>query len=397
MKMLSYAHGGADDLGKWTEKKKTSEGKPNWPVFERTYRALGFLLLLAALPATLFSVFTGWWSLGSLTGFSYERTWLWAGMALGVLTPAVNLYFSRPAVALQAIGQISVQNRTVVLGNLLSVVASVVVVLVGGRLFSVMLCQLIFSWFSRALLLWRLPDKIKSYALSNSWDAEVFRWAKEPLWKGGLTVIAGMGVHRSAGIFLASTGIPGFAAPFLFAQSILTTLQMIASAPLNSQIPRYSRMLAEGRRYEIIQDSFPRILFVAFVLIVFTIAMAFGLPIFLDLVDSSIGSLPFLLIILLGFLRAIYCLQLGFNSIQNLTNDILVTNRFLIAVPISLLFFVVGMIEKEYLWFVVGVYLPLIFLLNWTTFQMFLRVGDLKKSDLKFDISRFRKRKSPTI
>ena len=95
VKMLSSSFAGADDLGKWTQPRKLGSGEPNWPLFERAYLAMGYLLLLAIAPAILFSLVAGWWSLGCLTDFSYERVWLWAALALGVVNPALELYFRR--------------------------------------------------------------------------------------------------------------------------------------------------------------------------------------------------------------------------------------------------------------------------------------------------------------
>lgn len=382
MKMLSYAFAGADDLSKWTEKRKLSVGEPNWPLFQRAYMAMGFFLFLAIIPATVFSAVAGWWSLGSLTGFNYERGWLWASLAVGVLSPALGLYFQRPEVALQATGRIAIRNRMNVLSSGLSVLAAVIVVQCGGRLFALIITQFLFTWIKRALLIWRLPKEVKKYSMKSRWDSEIYSWCKEPVFRGCVTVFAGIGIQRTLGIFLASTGIPGFASPFLFAQMVLLSGEKIAYAPLQSQMPRFSKMLAQGQRRELLVDALPRIFFVTASLLALTAIVAFTFPYLFKIIGAQISFLPVGLFVLLGLLRSIYSTQLGFNRVQSLTNDILVMNRFLLAIPLALIFFFIGTTQKNYLWFVLGAYIPQILVLNIFTLRKFLELGDLSLLEL---------------
>ena len=365
--MLSFAYGGATDLGKWTGQKTSSNGEPNWVLFKEAYLTLGVLLLLACIPSLLLSVGLMWLSVGALVEFSYEDKQLWIGAMLGAVGPAVAFLLSRPSMALRSAGGVATQNRIETISSIASIIFAALAVVLGGRLIAILLVQLFFTTLSRWVIIQFLAIEIKPYASKVNWNRKIFGWAREPLWKGLITMLSGMGVHRGVGVFLASTGTVGFAAPFLFVQSVLTTCQGIASAPLNSQLPRYSAMLEQGKRSEIGADSFMRIIFTTIIMVLAAVGVSFGIPILLSLIGSKMASLPIFAALLLGGLRCVYWPLICFNTVQGVSNDVKVVWRFLVAMPFSILLFYIGASTEQYFWFAIGMYVPYTIALNWFT------------------------------
>ena len=373
VRMLSFAFGGATDLGKWTGKKaQTTTGQPNWELFKEAYLSLGVLLFIACLPSLILSVVLMWLSVGALVDFSFEDKRLWAGAMLGAIGPVFSFLMLRPSMALKATGNISLQNRIAVMAGIASVVLSSLAVILGGRLIAILLVQLAITTFSRWLMGRYLPREIRPFTSHIGWSYRIFNWAREPLWKGLVTVLAGMGVQRGVGVFLAFTGTVGLAGPFLFVQSLLSTCQTMASAPLNSQIPRYSKMLEEGKRAQIGADSLVRIFATSLLFSIAVIVISFAIPVLLPLIGSNMTALPVKDSLLLGGLRCLYWPLICFNLVQGVSNDVKVVWRFLVASPFSLALFYIGSQTQEYVWFSLGMYVPFILALNWYTLRNYL-------------------------
>ena len=394
-RMLCFAFGGATELGKWTTDKSPSLGQPNWKLFKEAYLALGTLLFICFVPALLLSVGLMWLSVATLLDFSYQDKVLWAGALLGAASPAVSFLLMRPNLALRATGKIPLQNRISTLVSIASIVTGALVVILGGRLISILCVQLFFTTLERYIMIWYLPSEIRPYATKGKWSKRVFNWAREPLWKGLVAVLAGMGTHRSVGVFLASTGTVGYAAPFLFVQSLLTTCQGIASAPLTSQLPRYSKMLEEGKREAIAGDSLFRITFTTLFMITATLGISFVIPVMLPLLKANMKALPVLDSLALGGLRCIYWPLICFNLVQGVSNDVKVVWRLVVAIPFSILLFFIGLNTQQYLWFALGMYLPLIMVLNWYTWNNYLEFLGKTSSELLISLKlSFRRRLS---
>lgn len=371
-RMLSFAFGGASDLGKWTGDKAPSTGEPNWEMFKEAYMALGALLFISCLPSLIMSVGLMWLSVGFLVDFSYQDRSLWIGAILGAVSPSVSFLMLRPNLALRATGKIALQNRINTITGVASIVVSAIVVLAGGRLIGIICVRLFFTTLARWVMIQFLSVEVKPYASKFKWSSKIFAWAREPIWKGLVSVLAGMGVHRGVGVFLAFTGSVGFAAPFLFIQSLLTTCQGIACAPLYSQIPRYSKMLEEGKRAEIGADSFLRIVFTTLLMAAAVLGVSFVIPAMLPLVGANMTPLSATDSLLLGGLRCVYWPLICFNTVQGVSNDVKVVWRFVFAMPFAILLFYIGSQTQQYYWFSLGMYLPYIVALNWFTWGNYL-------------------------
>ena len=371
-RMLSFAYGGATDLGKWTDGKAASSGDPNWQLFKEAYLALGALLFLACLPSLLLSIGLMWISLGALVDYSYQDQQLWFGAMLGAVSPTVSFLMLRPEMALRSTGMIASQNRISTIASIASLCASAAVVMLGGRLIGIITTQLVFVTLARCLMIRMLSDEIRPYATKVKWSEQVFSWAKEPLWKGLVTMLAGMGTHRAVGVFLASTGAVGFAGPFLFIQSLFTTSQDIASAPLYSQIPRYSKMLENGQRTSIGADSFLRVAVTTLLMVTAVLSISFLIPILLPLIGANMTALPVRESLLLGALRCVYWPLICFNMVQGVSNDVKVVWRFVIAMPFAIACFYIGSQAQSYFWFAIGMYLPFIAVLNLYTWKNYV-------------------------
>ncbi len=337
---------------------------PNWPLVIRAYRLLGLLLALCSLPALLFFLASAGFAVGQLTGWSAGGGRLWAAVTVASCIVPVELVLSRYEIALAGTGHLARAYRIKVLGNLVVAAGAAAALLVAADLLAMVSVQLALTVAARLLYLRALPERLRTAGPGIAWDARVWRWAWPPLWKGLLAMASGFGVQRTAGLFLASTGIAGFPASFLLAQTVLHTINLFALAPLHSQLPRYARMLAAGRRRAVVEDGRRRILAGAAILAAGVVATALAIPPLLALIGSNVPFVDGGTWLLLGALAVPHLLLTAPLTLYNATNDITGHVHSAIAGGLALGFFAVGAATESYAPFALGLFLPYLLVIN---------------------------------
>jgi len=383
MRMLAYAFAGAESLAPVTELKKMERpvgDSPNWQLFGSAYKTLGSLLAVAALPSVLFAVATFTWTIGTLTDWSFSDRWLWAAAGVGALNSVIEITFLRYRAALVAAGGIAKANLVELFSAVLSVVVSCLVVLLGGGLFGLITTQFVFNCLRRILLIRELPKPLREDRWKFGWDQQIISWAWSPLWKSLVSMTAGMGVERSVGLFLVAVGRPGFAAPFLLAQSLIGTVSQLGSVPLQSQLPRFATMLAKGEGRDVVVQSIARIFPLPIVMFLFVGLGSFLLPWLLELLDSSISFLKPRDWFLLGIGLTLRRFVASFAQVYVLTNNMVFYLRTVIAGVIAVGFFWWGSQTESYTPFALGLWLPTIITMGFYSWRKFIELAGEEKS-----------------
>ena len=379
VRMLSYAHSGATNLAPRAKSEKAQAkclDEPNWSLFSQAYRTLGSLLLIAAVPSLLFAFFSFAYAIGSLTDWTFSDKWLvWAAI-VGALNSTIDITFLRYQSAMLATGNMAKSNLVQVASSVASIIFSAAVILFGGGLFGLLLTQFVFNWVRRIVLIKLLPEIIRKDSWKLAWEKKIVSWAWSPLWKSLVSMTAGMGVERSVGLFLVSVGQPGFAAPFLMAQSFLGTVSQLGSVPLQSQLPRFASMLALGHGRAVVVQALARIIPQPITIISFVLIGGLLIPAGLELIGSEVSFLSYSNWLILGFGLALRRFLSSFAQVYVLTNNMVFYIRTVIAGIFSIVFFYFGAKEMNYLYFSLGLWVPSALMIGSFSVKKFMELAD---------------------
>jgi len=310
--MLSFAYAGADDLSPISSEKQRTEGsEPNWLIFAHAtrfldrmqWRLVGPLLLLSSAIIIL--------SIASIRGMAEWNAWTWAVILLGIIAAHVNFLRSPVEAGLKGVGRVVVCYRINIIAALAFVVAGSIAISLNGGLFGLVCVQIVIAMIKIWLFDWYYARDVKpnihnlAVDRNSELDRKIFEWAWAPMWKSSVGFLAGIGISRIAGIFVANTGGEGSVASFIFAQNILLTMTGMVQALLASQFPRYSRMFAHGNTAPLVRDAAERTGVIVYVMIAGIISSGLILPWLMQLIGSNVNFMELRLWLMYGFLYLI--------------------------------------------------------------------------------------------
>ena len=300
-RMISLANGGATDLspikGRAQQANDAIRRPPNWDGIIRVYNCLFFLVGLTVLLIFTINTAVGYISLknicDSLKDEQVKNIWLsFTLMRIGDLV--ANLA-SPPSIAIRGLNHVALVNRWTILFSLLSVVSGYIVLLNDGgivALAAVMQAMIVLRcirgfWLTKTVNEGRLWKSFRPH-----WDQEVFRWAREPLWKGFIGEFSKSGVLQLTGIIFSFYGSTAALASYLFSFSIARTIQNFAMAPFSSQTPKFSKMMAQQRYAELAELFKNRVAASQLILVLGFLGLAIVGPDLLSLIGSENSLLP---------------------------------------------------------------------------------------------------------
>ncbi len=249
-RMIAFAMAGVQDLSEMTKgKRERGDGQPHWPTLRRAYGTIGLLSLVTAVLTGLSGIVMGIFALNEMMS-GYEHTdRIWTALLLMVGGQAVRLTFSQYSITLQNMGLVALVNRWSVFVTLLSTLSGFIVLINGYgivELAMVMQGVMLISIVQMRSMLRKENDGALKNTRSICLDRQMIAWAWPPFWKGLLGTIANRGVTQFGSIIYARYAPVEAVAAYLFSLNILRTIMNFSEAPMISNGPRFSRLLAKG-------------------------------------------------------------------------------------------------------------------------------------------------------
>ena len=254
-RVIAYAMGGAE-VDNLKSPKTECNGQPNWKTLEQICLTMRYIYLRLNLLWTFLLGTLG--TLAVLRPLSLVNdtfsAWIAWGVIIVVSTVALwgNIYSSY----LQGINQIALLRRWEMITSLGSITTSVVILLFGGQLLSMILAHqgwqvlniLRNRWLSRIVE----NGRFKQFSGSRK-NGKVFDAVWPSAWRSGMGVLMSYGLIQASGILYAQIGAAAKVASYLLALRLIQTVSQFSQAPFYSKLPVLARLFSEGKRNELVR------------------------------------------------------------------------------------------------------------------------------------------------
>lgn len=325
--MFAFAMGGGSNLAPIKGRRPTeNDGQPNWPSFERAYGTIGSLNLGIGWLNVLIALAIGWFGLGNLLEGYPAKSTVWLAFGLMLTTSLIVFNFQRYSIALQGMNYIALANRWQTVFSLLSLLAGIIVLSMGGGLVALAAAMQSFvlaNIFRNYVLLRHVQEGRVIRFRQYGFDREVFSWAWAPTWKGFIGQFGQLGSLQLTAIIYTAYGSKGEVASFLFALRMMQTITQIAQAPFSSVQPLMSRLRAAGdmeKLSDLVQKRAAISLGLTFIGIC---VAAIGFPLALDLIDANLEFIPVQAWLLFGLLTMLVRFDLLCCAVSAIGNEMI--------------------------------------------------------------------------
>jgi O-antigen/teichoic acid export membrane protein len=327
-RMISFAMGGASQLGPISnviERNRTIKAVGvNWNLLANAYVTFKSLQLMVTLAASLIAILLGYYGLGSLTKGYAGAVEIWQAFSIFLVTQSISFAFERYAITLNGMGYVALVQRWNAIFNVLSVAAGAIALISDLGIVYVALAMQSVTLFTvvRNFLILRYVNggAAKTLAKDGRFTKEILDSAWPPLWKGFIGQISIMGLIQLSGIIYAQFADAASVASYLFALRILKIMESFTDAPLQSQQPRMSRMVAKGETEKLRGIFYQRMPLSIILFITGAVAVAILGEWILNQLGASINFLDvnvWMLLVLMTALRKIQQLHLALLAAGN--------------------------------------------------------------------------------
>jgi O-antigen/teichoic acid export membrane protein len=177
-----------------------------------------------------------------------DPTMGWIAWFVVLAVSGVALWGSCYAALLQGANEVAVLRRWETMTSAAAIVTSLVVLLRGGGLLSLVIANQGWMLVSVARNRMLAVPLLRRATLASRADPEVMRAVWSSAWRSGLGVAIGRGVTHVSGFLLAQLAQPAVVAAYLLALRLLQLITEFSAAPFYSRLPVLARLNAEGLR-----------------------------------------------------------------------------------------------------------------------------------------------------
>ena len=367
-RMLSMAVGGAKDLSPYKEKSSNETSrKPNWPLIKDLSGTIKFINIIIALAGMFLVIFLGYGSFKAILSdyFAPNQIWLslWVFAGGQFLTQAFRHYW----IVLRGFNQVALAGRWAALVSIVCTGVSVITIICGGKILSLVIIQQIFFVLEiiilRNLVNRYVSKRFKNYPLPR-FNKKIFWWAWTPVWKGVVQVLSNRGSLRIGVLVLTNALTPSELASILLAVRLLDLIDDFSTAPIFSHIPKFGRLLGEGSLSALTESIFKKYRLSVWLQSLSITFVPLGTYLFLDWLKSP-HQLPPLNLFTSLLIAHFFVSQIRLSlTIALIGNEVLAVKQFILAFLISVILSLI-LIPLYGAWgFVASVFLPSILIVN---------------------------------
>jgi O-antigen/teichoic acid export membrane protein len=252
-RMVAYVMGGLQnfnyDLTTPPNSQNSTEKPPvNWALMEKLYGTIGsvnlILCFVAAILLAIFGTFSLWKPVHNLD--NQEVYWqAWAVLCISI---AIIFNGKKYEAVLNGLGFVALVNRWNIVFGLLSVFASLVVVILQGNILYLMLASQFFAvitlFRNRYLLLHEVCEKRFAQFKTLNFEPTIFKIAFSAAWRQGISNFFAVGIAEATNVMYAQVSDASRLVAYQLAFRLITQLAEFSKAPFYSKLPEFSRLRA---------------------------------------------------------------------------------------------------------------------------------------------------------
>jgi O-antigen/teichoic acid export membrane protein len=251
-RIIAYAMGGSDSSSlKDVDVKRSSPDniRPNWQAIGHIVVTMRSIYTRITLLSFLILAIFGSWSLLKPISHVADTGSAWLAWGTVLLTTTIALKGNIFSSYLQGINQIALLRRWEIFASLGAIFSSFAVLLLGGRLLSLVVANQTWTilnifrnrWLCRAVE----SGRYRQYSGSMI-HPEVFNAAWQSAWRSGLGIFMGYGFVQASGILYAQMSSAANVASYLLALRLIQAISQFSQAPFYSKLPLLARLYAQG-------------------------------------------------------------------------------------------------------------------------------------------------------
>jgi hypothetical protein len=252
-RMVAYIRGGVSNFDDFHKPITVPKQNPqiSWDLMEKLYGTIGTVNLLLCFFAFTFLALFGTFSLLKPISALQNQATYWQAWA--VLCISIGFIFNakKYEAILNGLGYLPLVNRWNIVFGLLSILASLFVLLFGGNILYLMLSSQFFAILTllrnRYLLLYQVHDKKFAAFKSFSFEPKLFQLAFGAAWRIGLVSFCSVGISEFTGLMYAQK-ISDYLllGAYQLALRFMMQIAEFSKAPFYSKIPDFTRLRAAG-------------------------------------------------------------------------------------------------------------------------------------------------------
>lgn len=248
-RIISFAVGGAEDVGIQIGNTKTNKLSPNWSLIEKICSNMNLIYKYLTVLLLLLLVTVGTWSLIKPISMVANQDEAWTAWIIVIISSIIKFYGTIYQNYLEGLNKIALIRRIESFMSLGSIFTSITVLLLGGSILDLVI----------AFQIWGVLNTVRNWYLARiveegrykrfekqPFDSIMFNKIWQPAWRSGLSGFMSNGLTQLSGILYAQIGPPEIVAGYLLALRIITQIKEVSMAPFYSKIPLMARLRVEG-------------------------------------------------------------------------------------------------------------------------------------------------------
>jgi O-antigen/teichoic acid export membrane protein len=249
-RIISFAIGGAKDVGVYKQGNLEVQDEPNWDLIEKVSSNMNIIYLFLSVLLLLLFTFFGSWALLKPISLVENEEQAWIAWGVIIITSVIRFYGTIYQNYLEGLNKIALIRRIESFMSLGAILTTISVLLLGGSIL-----QLII-----ALQVWVVLNVIRNWYLARivedgkyklfkkqAFDKILFLKIWSPAWRAGFSGLMSNGLTHITGILYAQVGSVEMVAAYLLALKIMTQIKEVSMAPFYSKLPLLARLRVEGK------------------------------------------------------------------------------------------------------------------------------------------------------
>jgi hypothetical protein len=255
-RIISYAFGGATDVGIYRGDVEGYKRGPNWELIERISSNMNRIYFwLSGVLLILFATLGSWSLLKPISQVTYVED-AWLAWYIIIATSVLKFYGTVYQNYLEGLFKIALVRRIESLMQLGAIFTSIAVLIFGGGILELVIAMQVWQMLNivRNRYLARIVEggQYKRFK-AHGFDKLMFGKIWQPAWRSGISGIMSNGLTQLTGLLYAQFGDAPSVASYLLALRIITQIKEVSMAPFYSKIPLMARFRVEGKLSELVK------------------------------------------------------------------------------------------------------------------------------------------------
>ncbi len=290
-RMIALAVGGAEDLSPIKPgEPPRGNGTPNWDTIQKLYETIGGLNLAVSSLGIFVTLGLGALSFRKILEDYDKAHEIWMAFGIFLLGDFLAQVFRKYAISLRGLNQVALTNRWNALFSIISSLAGAAGLLAGASIIGLSLIVQAFNLltiFRLRFFLFRWVEPrfkaFRPYALHK----DILSFLFTPLWRALIQTYAMKGGLKIGIIIYTQFANAADLASMLLLIRLLDTVKSFAVAPIGSHVPKFSRLLAEGKTSQLTKSVLRAMKQAQWVLVLGFFGIAFIAPLGLNLLQTN--------------------------------------------------------------------------------------------------------------